>query len=54
MFIGLLSACTIAIFGESLASNSKESIKCVSLTIDNVKLDQHVKNAIALFILFHW
>ena len=31
MFIGLLSACTIAVFGESLAPNSKESIKCVSL-----------------------
>ena len=31
MFIGLLSACTIVSFGESLASNSEWSIKCVSL-----------------------
>ena len=31
MFIGLLSACTTESFGESLASNSKGHIKCVSL-----------------------
>ena len=31
MFIGLLSACTTKSFGESLASNSKGHIKCVSL-----------------------
>ena len=31
MFIGLLSAWTIVSFGESLASNSEWSIKCVSL-----------------------
>ena len=30
MFIGLLSTCAIESFGESLASNSKGSIKCVS------------------------
>ena len=32
MFIGLLSACTIGSFGESLASNLKRPIKCVSLS----------------------
>ena len=31
MFIELLSACTIVPFGESLAFNSNEPIKCVSL-----------------------
>ena len=31
MFIGLLSACTIGSFGESLSSNSRWPIKCVSL-----------------------
>ena len=31
MFIGLSSICTIGSFGESLASNSKVSRKCVSL-----------------------
>lgn len=31
MFIELLSSCTVGIIDASLASNSKESIKCVSL-----------------------
>ena len=31
MFIGLLSFCTIGIFGESLDSLSKEPIKCLTL-----------------------
>ena len=31
MFIGLLSVCTIRIFGDSLVSNSKGPIKYVSL-----------------------
>ena len=31
MFIGLRSVCTIGSFGESLASNSKRPINCVSL-----------------------
>ena len=31
MFIGLLSVCTIGSFGESLVSNSKGPIKCVTL-----------------------
>ena len=31
MFIELLSVCVIVSFGQSLASNSKEPIKCVSL-----------------------
>ena len=31
MVIGLLSACSIESFGESLAFNSKAPIKCVSL-----------------------
>ena len=31
IFTGLLSVCTIGGFGESLASNYKERIKCVSL-----------------------
>ena len=30
MIIGLLNACTTGAFGEPLASNSKERIKCVS------------------------
>ena len=29
MFVGLLSACAIRSFGESLASNSKGHIRCV-------------------------
>ena len=32
MFIGLLSVCTIGPFSESLASNSQEPIKGISLT----------------------
>ena len=31
MFIGLLSLCTIGTFSESLISNSKELIKCLTL-----------------------
>ena len=31
MFIKLLSACIIGSYGRSLASNSKRSIKCISL-----------------------
>ena len=31
MFIGVLRACTIGCLGESLASNSKGHLKCVSL-----------------------
>ena len=31
MFIGLLSVCTVVSFGELLASNYKQPIKCVSL-----------------------
>ena len=30
-FIQLISTCTIGSFGESLVSNSKEPIKCVSV-----------------------
>ena len=39
MFIGILSACTIGSFGESLVSNSKWPIKCVSLNNHPVKRD---------------
>ena len=38
MFIALLSVCVIGGFGESLASN----LKCISLTINNVKLDKQL------------
>ena len=38
MFIALLSVCVIGSFGESLASN----LKCVSLTINYVKLDKQL------------
>ena len=31
MFIGLLSACSTALFGESLAFTSKRHVKCVFL-----------------------
>ena len=31
MFIRLLSACTKGSFGESLVSNSKEPLKCLTL-----------------------
>ena len=42
MFIGFLSTCTFESFDGSLAPNSKGDIKCVSLRINHVKIDQHV------------
>ena len=41
IFIGLLNTCTKGSFDESLAFNSKGTIKCVSLKINNTKLQQH-------------
>ena len=41
MFVGLLSVCTMRSLSESLVSNSQESIKWVSVTIDHYKVDQH-------------
>ena len=41
IFVGLLSVCTMRSLSESLVSNSQESIKWVSVTIDHYKVDQH-------------
>ena len=39
IFVGLLSVCTMRSLSESLVSNSQESIKWVSVTIDHYKVD---------------
>ena len=44
VFVAILSTCTTGSFDGSLASNSKEHIKCVSL-----KSDSHLPKKIVLF-----
>ena len=41
MIVGLLSICTIASLGESLGSNLKRPIKCLTLNNQYVNLDQY-------------
>ena len=59
MFIGLLSFCTIKEFGESLASNCKEPLKCVTLnnlpyqirpTLVNTNSDQRLKVSLSVTV----
>ena len=55
MFLGLLSFCTTISFCESLAFNSKGTIKCLSLnTMNHVKLDKHllVRTLMEIFFPF--
>ena len=53
MFIGLLSACTIGSFGESLVSNLKRHVKCVSLNNQPCKARPKIVNINSNKTLFY-
>ena len=53
MFVGLLNVCTIGMFGRSLVSNSKGSIKCISLNNNPCKARTSLVNLNSNEIIFY-